>query len=617
MPQDGVPGYVKYRVLDANTGSVIVPDLPHPHSSRWTVRALQQGLPGSATLGDFTIPLFGPYDDEFGKARGPYLSLAAGQKIEGYLGDVITGSPRFSGVITKLSRPLGGGWSLSGSDTLWWLQQSHLFDGEEIGPGNTSGIIAVFPSTREVVWDGLPDTLSAGWTNPATDPQLGITAISTSTAGSYAVTSTSWSAGAEYNWQTLPTISYAAGITAWGTIVAGTSTSKAGTAEIVWLSDATVANGYMARAVMAQTGPGTALYNVSAELWGISGGVFTGLSSASNVYTGVPATFPFELGVTLYNLNDKGHICKLYINGKYSTVFGIFTDPLAHTSGRVGVRADFAAGGGTTYYSGFRFESRPGGSGTGSTPTWGVNRFGEGAVSTGTAQLERLDGTGQTNLDMLLLASSLDGFWIRKNAGAGNKGDTFDYGSAPGTDLSASIVLEEGVNILPDQTEVAPVADLYATRTRINAIPGVTSGGTVTWATPAKGEGVGGNPANAGDIVLIDTVSDLGTPGFSLLLNYAAIVAARKASPWTAIQVHALRTADIADKFRELDFIQVYIPTLGIYRQTARVVGYQFTEGQATMLVYLAQFPDKGFVQLALQRLARTGEFLTNTYTTR
>jgi hypothetical protein len=620
VPATPVPGFLKYRVLNSNTGAVVIPDLPHPRQSTWTVRALQQGLPGSSTIGDFTIPLYAPGTDEFKKARKWYDLLAPGQKVEGYLGDAIAGFPRFSGVITKLRRPMSAAWEISGADTLWWLQQSQLFDGEVCGPGTSAGLVAGFMASREVVWDGSYPQNHGGFSQTNADGQLGLPALySTSASTVVAYTNESWNAINEYCWPTLPTIDYASQLTIFGTLIGGTSVTLTATAEVLWLTDTTWANGYMARVLMGQTGAGTGLYNIDVEIWYASGGVPTRQAFVQKVFQNVGPTFPYQLTVTLYNLNATGHHWHLFLNGKDTGLdYAVLDAGQPFASGRIGIRAQTDGTGGGSYFNKLRFESRTGQAGVGTTSgTWGTDRFKAGSVTVGSATVEQMTAQGQTHLDMLLLASSLDGYQWRKTPVAGYKSDQLDYGPSVGSDLSASVIFAEGVNIEAEGTEVAPVADLFATSSRVNAIPGTTSGGSMTWPVAANGENVGGNPSNGGDIVLMDTVSDLGTPGFALLMGYAQVVAARKADPMQAMQVTVTRTPETADKWRELDFVTVHIPTLGVYYERAQVMGYTFAEGQATQTVYLNQFPDRALVKHLLQRLQRPIDYLSTTYVNR
>src|SRR5215469_2344328 len=194
MPAEGIPGRLKYRVLDQNSGAVLVPDRPHLHQSQWTVMALLPGSPSAGSIGKFVIPLHPPGSEEFRAAKQWYDLLGPGQRIEGYLGDVITGSPKFSGVFT-----VDGyyqdfrSFRVGGADTLWWLQQSQVFPGETILSGQT-GILLVpqFTGTQEVIWGdnfanwngtsspGKPastDYTASGFSFTSSDPVLGLPAL--------------------------------------------------------------------------------------------------------------------------------------------------------------------------------------------------------------------------------------------------------------------------------------------------------------------------------------------------------------------------------------------------------------------------------------------------------
>jgi hypothetical protein len=85
----------------------------------------------------------------------------------------------------------------------------------------------------------------------------------------------------------------------------------------------------------------------------------------------------------------------------------------------------------------------------------------------------------------------------------------------------------------------------------------------------------------------------------------------------TAIEVEIIRTPDVADKFRELDYVQVHSPTLNLYHQKALVVGYDWVEGSDRMKVFLGDFPDKMAISSLIRRLAGPVEFLSNTFRTR
>lgn len=595
--QEGTPPRLAYRVIDANTGAVVVGNLAHLHQSTWTVRALQSGYPGSTTIGDFRILLPAPYSEEGARYRDVYKQLAIGQKVEGFLGDAVTGSPRVSGVITKLHKPLGGPWEVTGSDTLWWLQQSQLLPGETLQAGlQGSQIIGNFNGTQEVEWDddfskwnsGDSANYSAtGWTFTSADPSQGFPAMTSSSvppAATAILTTVNFWNLSEYQ---------GGSVSIQGTMVAGTdTTTDACEASILILSDASGANGIMLRAVMVQTGTGSTFYNVHAQIYTISAGAYTLQNQVTNVFTNVGATFPFEVTAVAYQVSGTSFF-RVLVNGKDPNCF--YSTTTAASSGAIGLRFLANTGGSpTVYVNRIHFRTRNRAS--------SAHRFAPGTVAGGSRTLpQNVTSSSQTHLDMALLASALDGWWIRKNPGFGYKSDSLDYAASPGTDLSSAIVFEEAVNVLDQGTEVTSVADIYATDVKTQALPGTDGGGNITWRRVGA----------SGDMALTDSAYDVGVPTYALLRSYAQQIQARKTNPMQAIQVTAVRTAETADKWRELDFVTVHIPTLGVNRQKAQVVGYTLDETKDDQTVFLNQFPERHLPQAPLQRIVRPLDYLT------
>lgn len=638
MPTEGKADYLALRVLDNNTGAEIVRELAHAHDCTWGVRALQPGMPGSSTLGQFTIHSpGGPMSDEMRRHwQDQWNQLAYGQRVEGYLGNVITGSPRFSGIITSdLTRSLSGPWEIKGHDSLFMLQQSQVLPGEVIGlRGETGGNFARrFYGTQEAIWDdAFPSDTSANYQVSSWqftfagfrifDPVFGlacIRCITTSPTDAFVVTNTTWSATAQYT---------SSSVTVHGVIAAGTDTTNAGECGIWLQADSTAQNGYQVLVQMAQTGASTGLYNVSVLVRQRIAGTYSTIAGPTTVFTNVGATFPFEL-TAVYSfvpISGPGSAStigiRVLLNGQDTGVLATFSSS-AFASGSIGVRCSPNAGGSpTTYVNRIQFHARNSGAGAGGAGTlFGTKRFGDGNVDTAPAVLtESLSGSGQTHLDMLLLAMTFGGTNIRKNPGAGFKGDTLDYGgpggilNPTGTDLSASVELVEGQNIEANGTLVGSVPELYSTDVRVNSLPGGASGGAITW----------GRVANVGDAVLVDTVADMGIPGYTMLVLYAQAMQARKVNPLQAIQVRVIRDAKWLGAPgtngagpRELDIVGIQIPSLNVQRQTATIAGYDFVEGQADMLVYLSQLPARGAPAHAAQRFQRFADFVGTTYKTR
>lgn len=598
MSAEPIPIRFAFRVIDANSGAVIAANLVHLHQSTGTVRALQRGYPGSTTIGSLTILLAPPTTAEGMANRTVYLSLAIGQKVEGYLGDVVAGTPRVSGVITKINRYLAQPWTIECQDTLYWLQQSQVLPGETLDAG-TSGkqIVQQFSGTQEVVWDddfsgwnggthpNSSDYTVSGFSFTASDPNLGLPALTaTAAATSYALITSPYTEASEYS---------ASSISIHGTMTPGSNASFAGEASIFLLTDANALNGVLAGVFVRQSGG----LVCDARIYLQNAGVYTLEQQAANVLPPLAVgAFQFEVTAVVYTSQGPSNFwLRLLVNGQDSGLSYL----LPVTNGRVGIRfSPQAAGSPAIYVNRLQFHARTGNIFAGG---WGTNRFAAGTQNTNRSVYNAIVGNGQTHLDMMLLASSLDGFWLRKNAGAGPKADSLDYAASPGTDLSTSIVFEEGVNIDASGTLVGPVAEIFSTDVKMNAIPGQDSGGQITWGTIGK----------VGDIVVTNTVVDLGTPGFSLLASYAEEVQKRAANPLQAVQVAVIRTADTADAWRELDFVTVHIPSLNVLHQKAQVVGWTWDESSTTQTVYLNEFPLARLPQAGIQRVLRPLEWLT------
>lgn len=604
-----------YRVLDNNTGAIVIADLPHL-TSAGNVRAPQAGLAGSATLGDIRLLLPPVRSKEWLRDRALYDLLAVGQRIEGFLGDSPTGTPATSHILTKTPRRnLTGPVELVGMDTLWQLQQTQLYPGEQLGAGAAMKVLFdIARGARKLVWDddfanwsgsGAPPPNSSnysgsGWSFQAADPQYGQPCVKATTTGALAVSApggalltSSWAANAQYNWPTLPAVACTSMVTAKGTLVAGTDTTQAASAEVVFLSDATFANAFMGRITSRQTAGGSGLYNINAEIWQVVGGVSTLEASATNVLTNVPAQLGFELAVVISNIGTS-HTAHLWLNGKDTGCSWSFAGTPANTSGGVGIRTTWNAGGSPAcYVNSLRFSSRTG--------NWGARRFLAGTTATGVTLPQTITSSGQTHLDLALLASTTDVLTIRKTAGYGFESDVLDYTASPGQDLSGRVLFVEGDGGNVVDCELGPVADMFSTASRVNAVPGGDSGGSITFSPRGNG----------GDIEFTDTVADMGAMGATLLTAYAIAVGKRKAAPAQAVQLVVRRTADTADVWRELDTVMVNVPSHNLNMVKLQVMGYTWDEASDVQTVWLTQFPERAFPQGPLHRITRPLEWLT------
>ena len=600
MPGSPVLAELNIRVVDSNTGTEIISELPHLHQSTWRVRGLQPGATGSAQLGSFTIPLHAPRSNEGHAAKRLYDLLDKGQRIEAYLSGSGGSVPYQTGVITAPFDRTFGPWVINGQDSLWWLQQSQLFPGEQVGPSTgPSRLVQLFGSTREVVYDSYANaltTVSGTINNVTADPQFGLPGISAAgTAIAMNQFGGGWNANQQYNLPTHPSDAYASALTVWGTIFSDTNTTNAGAVGIFFLADLTGANGYLCEVFTAYSGSASTGYNVGVRLWSETAGVFTQLSQGT-VFTGLQSnTFPYELTCVLFNNNNTGYNFHIVLNGK-DTGVGYQTTSLLRSSGFIGVRFS-EPGAFTQYINRLRFESRTGQYGSG---TWGTNRFQAGTVTNTTAVIPFITSQNQTHLDIIQLAMALDGFVCKKAPGRGYKGDVLTYGLL-GADLSAQVKFVEGENVIEQGTGVFALADLFSNVTRYSTVPGGNSGGTIEWSPIA----------NVGDMALIDIVTDVGAPDSSLQMASAIQVAARKSNPLQAYQVGIVRTSDVAEQFGVYDYVQVDLPTLRIYKQKLQVIGWDFKERQGDMPVFLNQFPMQHSKQQPLQRVSRAMEWLT------
>ena len=637
MASEGIPQYLALRVLDNNTGAVIVPDLAHAHDVKWEVRALQQGMPGSSTLGTFTFHSpGGPQSDDFGRWRGQWTQLAIGQRVEAYLGRSVTGAPRFSGIITDMHRPLDSPWEVTGVDSLWMLQQSQTLPGESILVATTRGSdsAVAYYGTQEVLWDddfsgwnasthpNSSDYAVSHWSFTSSDPVFGLPALtSTSVSPTEAgvSTHTTWSAD---SFGVTPSQFVPSVVTIHGVMVAGTGTNNACEASIFLESDATIQNGYMVQALMRLTNATFGLYSVDLVIWTRVAGTDTQRARVNDVFANMGATFPFELSAVFCltlptmpnNLASSQWTIRAILNGKDpGCTYGGF---VPSGSGGIGLRFEpDASGSPQVFVNRMQFRWRTSGDPYFTNPDG--NRFVQGTKVDYRDMTQTVAANGQTNLDVLCMAMTFDGVFIRKTPGAGHKSDVLDYSNlsgdpSPGTDYSSSIVLEEGVNIMAQDTMVATVPEMLGNSVKFNAVPGGDSGGQATWSAIGA----------IGDAVLTDTVTDVGITGFTMLVNHARQIQARKTNPLQARQVRVVRDRSWLSVAggagpRELDYVQIYIPSLNVQRQTALIMGYDFQEGEASMLVYLSQLPAAAAPNHLLQRVQRPLDYISTTYQTR
>jgi hypothetical protein len=557
-----------YRIVDQNNGNEIIHSLPHLHQSSWTVNALAKGMPGSAGIGSFSIPCAPIRSDAYMANKVIYDQLVVGQKVEGYLGDVVAGTPRVSGYITSLDRTLDGNLVITGSDTLGWLQKTQVIPGEFIpfvGPTGND-VVALYKDPVRMGFDDSCTSLGSYTQTPAsrwtqtTDPETGVSAFNCSTTGSesYVINSTS-----------IPAIQYQGPSYAIGNFLfqAGTDTTTGGEASLVIGSDATAANCVFARVNGYEVGGSS--WSFDAEIWTRTASVNTRQLQKVGIMTGLSNQIRVQIILSCYYVGGTIYL-HMFVNGQDCGNY-VYSNVGTAPSGRIGFRFNANAGGSPNVWAeraSFRYRDS-------SVPLFATGTINSSSVVF--ANQQHLNG--QTNLDMLSMAMVSDGWQVRKNPGAGYRADSIDYAVSPGSDLSSSIVFEDGINLVNLQT--TSNADVYSIDTRIAATPGMDSGGGVVYPSSS---------GNTGDLVLTDTVLNAGTVTFAPLIQFGNTVGALKSTPGQAKTAVVVRDAFTADKWRELDYVTLHAPLMGLNHQKVLVLGYTLTEGDATQTVMFDQY---------------------------
>jgi hypothetical protein len=639
----GIPSYLALRVLDNDTGVEIVNDLPHLHQVTWQKRAYQPGQPASSMVGSGTILLPAPGTAMFRAHADTYRSLAIGQRVEAYMGDHSGSTPAFSGIIVPpVERAMNGPWKVNVVDSTYMLQRSKTVPGEGItlGNGETSWfLVSQLLGTMERQWaddfnnwnsTGTPgDPTSASYTNSgfsfsSADPFLGLPCLTCPVSASEArlTTTTSWGVARPLTGEFGTAV-----VSTQGVMVGATGASPGavvGYAGIWLMADATTQNGILCDAVLVQQSIAN-WYSVDVRILERTAGTYT-LRQSVNCLTDCTSPLEFQLQALLFTLTNSStsapgsgqQMVKVIFNGKdVECQYAYNLSP----PGRVGIRGGAISGSGTisTYFHRLQFQARTSGDIFG-IGTFGTNRFAFGdSNSNGPVMTSPGNSSGQTHLDQFALAATATSYYMRMTPGRGYKSDTIDFGHGatvdrptpsgnPGLDLSAKIVLREGVNVVADGTEVSTVPEQFDNGIQVQSLPGGDSGGIVTW----------GSIGASGAAVLEGSLAEMGAPGFSLLSRYASAIHDRRLDPLRATSVRVVRTADwIALNNglgpRECDTLLVDLPTLGVNNQQSVLVGFDFEEGSGTQLCYFDALP-AGTLTDPLSRIRLPIDFLTATF---
>lgn len=589
-------GYLRYRVVDPNTGAVVVNELPHPHQSEWQVRAYQRGAPTSSMVGSFHIPLHPAGSEAYQAALYDYSQLAYGQKVEGYLGDVLSGPPRYTGLIREINKSLAGAVEIVGADTLDWLQQSITFQGDRWTGKSGDVIVKKYLDDIEVFGDFLPGTtggsfLPGGTQNPAgrytttTDPNMGGISAATATGATNI-----WAFGANGN---ITNANFEGRIDLFGSLTStSTDTSNAGDLGLIYASDSGGNNFFTCEVKLRYSGT-AGLYNVDVAIWQDAAGVFTQKAVIQNVFTNVPVPFPIQL--TVWSVNQLGvtpPIVTASLNG--TDLSDRLSFQMTSMAGRVGLISSVGSGSFQAWADLVTVRKRDD-----TSP-----RFAQGTIASGSGKAGPLRFTGQTHLDMLGIAATQEGWLLRKSGGAGARADTIDANVNPGSDLSKTVVFEQDVNL--SDLQLVANAETYATDVRLAGPPGINTGGSVEWTQPLA----------TGSIVLEDTVPSMAPKDFFGGHFAAAAIQASKSNPGQAKVAIVIRDADTADKWRELDTVTIHAPRIGLDNVKAVVVGYSFKEGAGTQEVLLDSYAFQS-AQYAASRLGGSVKLMAGQFQSR
>jgi hypothetical protein len=147
-----------------NPAYEITTDLPHLHTTSYTVQAMQPGNPSSTAIGSYTVNLHPPGSEGFAVAKAIYDQLDYYLRLEFYLSHdaASLGKLVFAGPITGIDKQRGetNVYTLTGATDLQWVNLSRPFPGEtlSLAYGSGSGITATYRQVRNYFGTNEP-----GW----------------------------------------------------------------------------------------------------------------------------------------------------------------------------------------------------------------------------------------------------------------------------------------------------------------------------------------------------------------------------------------------------------------------------------------------------------------------
>lgn len=568
---EGVPGYLKYRVLDTS-GNVVIADLPHLHQSQWTVEGYQAGSKG---LGHFQIPLYPPNaTSEYALAKRDYDKLDENYRVEGYLGDVISGAPRFSGVIREFSRRRES-FVIGGYDSILAAEAQQVFPGESVN-GTTYDVFNQYLGRNLLSYgDDFSTGSLSGYTQVSGTWTLGSDGYGSyvTTNGSserYIYTNSSW---ANSVYQPLHVLK-----------VIGSIALDAATVALHAFLGFVGGNGdsWVGGQVNVNTN-GT----VDAFIYTRSSGVYTAQASAINIfpsYTVTATNSPLLVEIQLigyYTISGgvaSNLVYHLLVNGKDVCQWS-YGNP-AGISGNIGVRQAGGGAGSTVKVYELTFKSR---AAVGHQTPLAFQQGSTLSGANGTTQRIAQIWSGQTFLDIWNTCAATEGWEYRKTPAAGANADQIDFGSALGTDYSVDgqvrFVEDENLVDIDEESNL----ELFSSSLRFSTASGPNSvGGTIVYDNLTAINKYG---------IWDDTDQNLGVSDFSIARGYAKRASLLRGTPRQGKTVTVVRDPRTADAFRELDYIEVHAPSRNYDHAKMRVLGYTFTEGSPQMTLVCDQYP--------------------------
>ena len=596
---EAILGYDRIRIVNRVTGAEVVSNLAHLHQGSWVKRAMQQGSPGSVAIGDFTIKLHPPGSEGYAANSADYNKLLPGSgeglRVEAFLGDgaiLATPSNGRAGIITQVNLQDGGNsvFELIGKTDEWIAQAQRTYPGEIIhGTAyDTVSIVKEFIGNHAVgitdqfnpyvsgnyTSSNLPALTAGTWTGTTDTNGINSNVVTNSTGtGAVLISKTSMNFGVDAD--------------ANGTMIAecicrlkpsGTSATNAGRVGIGLSKVAGNTADCQVAYVTAKWNAGTSRYDLDAEIDVYVGNVSAGTTVYTNVLSSVDDPDGYiPLQLQLLNQIGGSNTVRFIVNGSpvstvgTGTILGFFPVFPMFMYGLP------AAGGANAYFTNLLTAVRN----TGGTTAW----FNNGVFGTPAHKFRVNQMPPPTFLDMWTVAATLEGWYWRYTPATMSSGVAkigvvdFNTVGAIGTDHSGDIRFVKGDNLVSIRQQGN--ADTFGSDLQLNGYADASSGG-IHYGRNLSAMTTYGWLSGVG--------MTLSVQDYVGLQRQAAQVAANKGTPGGSYIAVVNRDPATADKFRELDYITVHDPEIGINNLKVLVLSITFDEGQPTQTLTLGQY---------------------------